>query len=265
MAPLWRSAKNPVGTGINMNWKIAAPVAACLTLGAIHPAMAQHHHWGYSGESAPQNWGKLDPEFATCASGKSQSPIDVGKSEKGDPTPIRLDYKKGTAEILNNGHTVQVNYQPGSSLTLDGRSFELKQFHFHAPSENTVNGKHFALEGHLVHEDQDGNLAVIAVMFREGPANPFIASLWKAIPAREGEKNSLSEPLSVLRMLPRERHYYLFTGSLTTPPCSEGVRWLLLQKAMTASKAQIDAFAQAVGFANNRPVQPLNARQVVSQ
>ena len=114
-----------------MNWKIAAPVAACLTLGSIHPAMAQHHHWGYSGEGAPQNWGKLDPEFATCASGKSQSPIDLGKSTKGNPTPVRLDYKKGTTEILNNGHTVQVNYQPGSALaawfrqrvgTLQGRT-----------------------------------------------------------------------------------------------------------------------------------------------
>jgi carbonic anhydrase len=265
MAAPGRSAKNSVGKGINMNWKIAAPVAACLTLSSIHPAMAQHHHWGYSGEVAPQNWGQLDPEFATCATGKSQSPIDLRKPTRGDPTPIRLDYKKGTTEILNNGHTVQVNYQPGSSLTLDGRSFELKQFHFHAPSENTVNGKHFPLEGHLVHEDKDGNLAVIAVMFREGPANPFIASLWKMMPTKEGEDKALAEPLSVLQMLPAERHYYLFTGSLTTPPCSEGVRWLVLQKAMSASKAQIDAFVKAVGFPNNRPVQPLNARQVLSQ
>jgi carbonic anhydrase len=265
MAPPGRSAKNRVAKEINMNWKIAAPVAACLTLGSIHPAMAQHHHWGYSGEGAPQNWGKLDPEFATCASGKSQSPIDLGKSTKGNPTPVRLDYKKGTTEILNNGHTVQVNYQPGSALTLDGRSFELKQFHFHAPSENTFNGKHFPLEGHLVHADKDGNLTVVAVMFSEGAANPFIASLWKMMPTHEDEKNALPEPLSALQMLPAERHYYMFTGSLTTPPCAEGVRWLVIQKPVTASKAQIDAFAKAVGFPNNRPVQPLNARQVLSQ
>ena len=248
-----------------MNWKIAAPVLACLTFSSIHPAIAQHHHWGYSGEGAPQNWGKLEPEFAMCASGKSQSPIDLGKSTKGEPTPVKLDYKKGTTEILNNGHTVQVNYQPGSSLTLDGRSFELKQFHFHAPSENTFNGRHFPLEGHLVHADKDGNLAVVAVMFTEGPANPFIASLWKTMPTHEGETKALAVPLSALQMLPAERHYYLFSGSLTTPPCSEGVRWLVIQNPVTASKAQIDAFAKAVGFPNNRPVQPLNARQVLSQ
>jgi carbonic anhydrase len=264
MAGLRRSVKNLEAKEINMAWKIAAAAAAGLALGASAPAMAQHH-WGYSGEAAPQNWGKLDPEFATCATGKSQSPIDISKSTPHDPTPVRLDYKKGTTEILNNGHTVQVNYQPGSSLTLDGRSFELKQFHFHAPSENTFNGKHFPLEGHLVHADKDGNLAVVAVMFTEGAANPLLASLWKVMPAKEAEKRALAQPLSALQMLPSERHYYLFTGSLTTPPCSEGVLWLVMQKPMTASKAQIDAFAKAIGFPNNRPVQPLNAREVLNQ
>lgn len=248
-----------------MNWRIALIAAAGLAFAAIEPAFAQHHHWGYSGEGAPQNWGKLDPQFATCATGKRQSPIDLGKSMNGDATPVRLDYKKGTAEILNNGHTVQVNYRPGSSLAVDGRSFELKQFHFHSPSENTFNGKHFPLEGHLVHADKDGNLAVVAVMFSAGPANPFIASLWKMMPAKEGEKKALAEPLSALEMLPAERHYYRFTGSLTTPPCSEGVRWLVIQEPVSASKAQIAAVAKAIGFPNNRPVQPLNARQVLSQ
>ena len=248
-----------------MNWKIAAVATAWLTLGAMKPALAQHNHWGYSGEGAPQNWGKLDPEFATCATGKSQSPIDIGKSTKADQTPVRLDYKKGTTEILNNGHTVQVNYQPGSTLMVDARSFELKQFHFHAPSENTFSGKHFPLEGHLVHADKDGNLAVVAVMFNEGPANPLLDSLWKMMPGKEGGKKALTDPLSALDMLPVERRYYTFTGSLTTPPCSEGVRWLVIQKPVTASKAQIDAFAKAVGFPNNRPVQPLNARQVLSR
>jgi len=244
-----------------MNWKTAA--AACLTLGAVNSAFAQHH-WGYSGEGAPQNWGKLDPEFAACATGKSQSPIDLGKSKPGKLEPIQVDYKSGTTEILNNGHTVQVNYQPGSSLTVDGRRFELKQFHFHAPSENTFNGKHFPLEGHLVHADKDGKLAVVAVMFREGAANPLLSSLWKTMPRTEGEKKAL-KPLSAVEMLPAERHYYRFDGSLTTPPCSESVRWLVIQEPMTASKDQITAFTKAMGHPNNRPVQPLNARQVLSQ
>lgn len=248
-----------------MNWKIAAVAAACVTSSAMTPVSAQHPHWGYRGEGAPQNWGKLSPEFATCATGTSQSPIDLGKAVKGGPRPVRLDYRKGTSEILNNGHTVQVNYQPGSSLTVEDRRFELKQFHFHAPSENTFNGKHFPLEGHLVHADKDGNLAVVAVMFREGAANPLLTSLWKMMPGKEGEKKALARPLNALQMLPAERHYYLFTGSLTTPPCSEGVRWLVIQKAMTASRTQIDAFARAVGVPNNRPVQPLNARQVLTQ
>jgi len=245
---------------MRLNVAVAVAVASLAS-----SAIAQQHHWGYSGEAAPQNWGKLDPQFATCAIGRSQSPIDISKSTKHDPTPVRLDYKKGTTEILNNGHTVQVNYQPGSSLTLDGRSFELKQFHFHAPSENTFKGKHFPLEGHLVHADKDGNLAVVAVMFTEGAANPLLASLWKVMPAKEDEKKALAQPLSAAQMLPSERHYYLFTGSLTTPPCSEGVLWLVMQKPVSASKGQIDAFVKAVGFPNNRPVQPLNAREVVSQ
>ena len=248
-----------------MNWNIAAVTLACLASSAMTPASAQHHHWSYSGEGAPQNWGRLDPGFAACATGKSQSPIDLGKATKGDAHPVLLDYKKGTTEILNNGHTVQVNYQPGSSLKVDDRSFELKQFHFHAPSENTFDGKHFPLEGHLVHADKDGNLAVVAVMFNEGAANPLLASLWKMMPAKEGEKKGLPDSLSAMQMLPAERHYYMFTGSLTTPPCSEGVRWLVIQKPVTASKPQIAEFTKAMGHPNNRPVQPLNERQVLRQ
>src|SRR6185436_1741974 len=185
-----------------MNSKIAAAALACLASSAMQPASAQHHHWSYSGEGAPQNWGKLNPEFAACATGKSQSPIDLGKAAKAASHPVRLDYKKGATEILNNGHTVQVNYQPGSSLKVDERSFELKQFHFHAPSENTFDGKHFPLEGHLVHADKDGNLAVVAVMFNEGAANPLLSSLWKMMPAKEGEKKGLPDSLSAMQMLP---------------------------------------------------------------
>src|SRR4029077_15771341 len=125
--------------------------------------------------------------------------------------------------------------------------------------------KHFPLEAHLVHADKNGNLAVVAVMFTEGAANPLLASLWKVMPAKEDDKNALAQPLSAAQMLPSERHYYLFTGSLTTPPCSEGVLWLVMQKTASASKGQIDAFVKAVGFPNNRPVQPLNAREVISQ
>jgi len=240
----------------------AAAVAGALAFHGVH---AQQHHWGYGGEGAPKNWGHLDPQFAACAGGKAQSPIDVARSTKGDLKPLAFDYRGGPAEILNNGHTIQVNYPPGSTLTAGGRRFELKQFHFHAPSENTFNGRHFPLEGHLVHADKDGKLAVVAVMFSEGPANPLLAALWKAMPAKEGEKKTLVGPRSALQMLPAERDYYQFAGSLTTPPCTEGVLWLLIKQPATASKAQVEAFTKTMGFANNRPVQPLNARQVLSR
>jgi|KBSMisStaDraftv2_1062788.scaffolds.fasta_scaffold65882_3 carbonic anhydrase len=242
-----------------------AVIAAMLLSSSAFVVAEEKHHWGYSGEGAPKNWGKLDPAFVTCATGKAQSPINVTQSAKGDAKAIAFDYKSGAAEILNNGHTVQVNYAPGSTITIDGRAYELKQFHFHAPSENTINGKHFPLEGHLVHQDKDGKLAVVAIMFRDGAANPLIASLWKQMPAKEGEKHALAAPLNAVELLPAERHYYRFEGSLTTPPCSEGVSWLVVTTPVSASKAQVATFAKAMGHANNRPVQPLNSRAVLLQ
>lgn len=241
----------------------AAIIAAAFALAAGLAATASAQHWGYSGEAGPANWGKLDPQFVMCALGRNQSPIDVAGFIEADLKPLKLAYQAGAADILNNGHTVQVDYAKGSTLTVDGRAFELLQFHFHAPSENTVKGKPFPMEGHLVHADKDGNLAVLAVMFREGAANPLLAKLWEKTPGKAGDKNALPQGLSVAQLLPRERAYYRFNGSLTTPPCSEGVRWLVLKKPATASRAQIAQFSKAVGVANNRPLQPVNARPVL--
>jgi carbonic anhydrase len=232
-----------------------------LLIGASGTALAQH--WGYSGEAAPENWSKLDPKFAACAAGRNQSPIDLTGLIEADLKPLKLDYKAGASDIVNNGHTVQVDYAPGSSLIVDGRRFELKQFHFHAPSENRIGGEQFPLEGHLVHADKDGNLAVVAVMFREGAANPTLAKLWEKMPAKAGDKAALPAGLSASSLLPGERDYYRFNGSLTTPPCSEGVWWLVMKRTVTASKAQVEQFAKTVGFANNRPAQPVNARPVL--
>lgn len=232
-----------------------------LMLTATGPVWAQH--WAYEGEAGPQNWGKLDAKFAACASGKNQSPIDLKGFIEAELKPLKLDYKAGATEILNNGHTVQINYASGSSLGVDGVVFELKQFHFHSPSENKISGKQFPLEGHLVHADKDGNLAVLAVMFQEGAANPLLTKLWEKMPRKSGDKSALPEPLAVAQLLPKERDYYRFNGSLTTPPCSEGVRWLMLKKPATASKEQIKQFSSAVGVANNRPVQATNARSVL--
>jgi carbonic anhydrase len=235
----------------------AAALALVWTMGAT-VAVAQH--WGYSGEAGPENWSKIDPKFAMCALGRNQSPVDLAGFVRADLRPLKIEYRAGAAEILHTGHTVQVNYAAGSRLTVEGRAFELKQFHFHAPSENRIGGKQFPLEAHLVHADGDGNLAVIAVMFQEGAANPFLATLWEKMPKAAGDKSPLSAGLNVSEMLATRRDYYRFNGSLTTPPCSEGVRWIVMKKTVSASRAQIEDLSKALGFANNRPVQPVNAR-----
>ena len=241
--------------------KWAVAMVTVLATGSTGTILAQH--WRYEGEAGPQNWGKLDPNFRVCASGKNQSPIDLKGFIEADLKALKLDYRAGIVDILNNGHTVQVNYAPGSSLVVDGLRFELKQFHFHAPSENKINAKDFPLEGHLVHADKDGNLAVLAVMFQEGAANTLLAKLWEKMPTKAGEKSAFATGLSVSQLLPDERDYYRFNGSLTTPPCSEGVRWFIIKKPAAASRAQIQQFSKAIGFANNRPIQSTNARSVL--
>ena len=219
-------------------------------------------HWGYEGEAGPEAWARLDPAFAAC-SGKNQSPIDLTGMIEADLDPIEFAYEAGGGEILNNGHTVQVNYAPGSTIQVDGRTFELKQFHFHAPSENHVDGKSFPMEAHFVHADKDGNLAVVALLFTEGAANTALPAAWAKMPKAAGEKNALPEPFAAESLLPSRRDYFRFSGSLTTPPCTEGVRWLVLKKPASVSRAQVAAFAAALPHPNNRPVQPVNARPVL--
>jgi carbonic anhydrase len=234
---------------------------AAAAMGVATGALAQH--WGYAGEAGPENWSKVDPNFAMCALGRNQSPIDLAGFVEADLKPLKFAYKAGAADIVNNGHTIQVDYAPGSTLTVDGRTFELKQFHFHAPSENKVGGKQFPLEGHLVHADKDGNLAVVAVMFQDGGANALLAKLWEKMPGKAGEKAALPAGLSAAQLLPADRDYYRFNGSLTTPPCSEGVWWLVMKQPVSASKAQVGQFSKTIGFANNRPTQPVNARPLL--
>jgi len=223
---------------------------------------AEGPHWGYSGEAGPDNWAKLSPEYSACA-GKNQSPINLTGFIEAKLKPIVFDYKGGSAEILNNGHTVQINALPASSISIDGIQFELTQFHFHAPSENLINGKSFPLEVHLVHADKDGNLAVVAVMVTEGKANKALEKAWAQMPKNEGDKLSLSPGISPRDILPPNRDYYRFNGSLTTPPCSEGVRWLVMKHQISASKKQIEEFVHVMHHPNNRPVQAVNARPVL--
>jgi carbonic anhydrase len=220
-------------------------------------------HWDYSGHAGPAHWGELDPAFGVCQSGTAQTPIDIVSRTKVALPPIEFHYRTGGQAEIHNGHTIQVDYREGSSITLDGREYWLKQFHFHAPSENHIGGKEYPMEAHLVHADAEGHLAVIAVMFEEGAENLALANPWAAMPQRAGERVALRMPASAEALLPADHAYYRFEGSLTTPPCTEGVTWLVMKHPVTASHGQLTKFARAIGHPNNRPLQALNTRTVL--
>ena len=241
---------------------VAASVAQPEKQGTAN-AQAHKIHWTYEGKQGPDNWAKLSPEFATCETGRNQSPVNIENTMRASLKPLKGIQKFPAKDIVNNGHTVQVNFKQGNMLVLDSAPYQMKQVHFHAPSENTINGKSFPLEAHFVHADSKGNLTVIGVMFKEGEANPSLEKLWAQLPDKEGAPVSLKSRVIPSELIPENRAYYRFSGSLTTPPCSEGVRWLLMKIPMTASKAQIEAFERAVKHHNNRPVQALNGRVIV--
>ena len=247
-----------------MKQKTIAALTSLLLAGGVAFAGGHGAHWGYTGHEGPEHWGELSEDYLMCGIGMNQSPINITASIDADLEPIAFDYKTKPSEILNNGHTVQVNVAPGSSITIDGTDYELKQYHFHTPSENHIHGKDYPLEVHFVHADAKGNLAVVGVMFEMGAENKELAQLWEHMPMHGGDRSALSgvaEELTAL--LPEARHYYRFDGSLTTPPCSEGVKWMVLETPLTISKAQVEKFAKAVHGTNNRPVQPINARVIV--
>jgi carbonic anhydrase len=220
-------------------------------------------HWGYSGAEGPDHWASLSAEFGTCGSGKNQSPVNLTGMVEGDLPNMKVNYKVGGKEVLNNGHTIQVNYEPGSTISVAGKTFELKQFHFHSPSENTIEGHSYPMEAHFVHADKDGNLAVIAVMYKVGKQNAELEKAWAHMPHEAGTSHELHSKINAGVLLPHKHDYYRFNGSLTTPPCSEGVNWFVMKFYDTASQAQIDKFVHAMHHDNNRPVQPINARVVI--
>ncbi len=220
-------------------------------------------HWGYTGHGSPDSWGELSEKYHMCSEGRNQSPVNVVSSLDADLEPLKVNYSSSSKEVINNGHTIQVNVESGSSMVVDGISFELKQFHFHTPSENHVDGKSFPLEAHFVHLDKDGNIAVLALMFEEGKENSALAKVWDKMPAKEGGKSELKLKDIAQSLLPENRDYVRFNGSLTTPPCSEGVRWLVLKTPVTVSKEQVEKFLHTMHHPNNRPIQPTNARLIV--
>jgi carbonic anhydrase len=230
---------------------------------APRPEPEHEVHWSYSGPTGPEHWGKLKPEFAACASGKRQSPIDIRDGARLELEPIRFDYKPAPLRIVDNGHTVQVNYAEGSSIQVAGERYELKQFHFHKPSEERINGRLYDMVAHLVHQSMDGRLAVVAVLFEAGPFhNGFVKGLWPHLPLESGREIApLEVTIDVSELLPAERTYYTFMGSLTTPPCSEGVLWMVLKNPVPITAEQVRVFGRLYAL-NARPVQPPHGRLI---
>lgn len=225
-------------------------------------ASADEKGWSYSGSNGPQAWASLSPEMFACA-GKNQSPINLTGFIKAQLAPINIHYAAAPGSIVNTGHDIKIDYPAAGSIWVEGIEFKLKQFHFHAPSENQINGHSFPLEGHFVNVDSEGSITVLAVMFQEGKPNKALELLWQNIPADVGMTNVLPVAFNADSLLPLKRSYYRFNGSLTTPPCAEGVRWIVFKQPLSVSKQQLAAFAKVMGQPNNRPIQPLNARVVL--
>ncbi len=244
-----------------------ADVSASETHGATahgSDAHAGEPHWAYEGENGPQNWGKLKPEFNLCAIGKRQSPINIEESAtlQGPAEPLQFNYTPSIGSVVNNGHTIQVDVAGDNTLTVRGSVYKLVQFHFHTPSEEQVNFRNFAMVAHLVHKNNEGQLAVVAVLLDPGVANALINKVWTYMPLDTSDRVRMPDGLiDMNELLPKDQRYYQFIGSLTTPPCTEGVLWMVMKQPTLLSREQIRLFQQL--FPNNaRPVQPVNARAV---
>lgn len=225
------------------------------------PAHAGAPHWTYEGEHGPERWGDLAPEFALAKEGKEQSPIDLAGAEGAPLPPIEFVHAPTAAKVVDNGHTIKVALAPGCTAEIGGVVYELLQFHFHHPSEHTVEGKAYPAEVHLVHKDPaGGGLGVVGVFFEPGAAHPVLDVLWGAVPAEVGVEGDLG-PFDPGSLLPEDRTYFHYAGSLTTPPCTEGVSWNVYRSPVPASQEQLDWLAQRYPL-NARPVQPLNARKL---
>jgi carbonic anhydrase len=237
----------------------------CVAKVAEQEAHESDPHWTYEGEAGPEHWAELSPKFEKCGTGTRQTPIDLASSEVVPMGLEDVEFQYGTAEatVLNNGHTVQVNVSEGNLIVLDGVTYELAQFHFHSPSEHTIDGASYPLELHLVHKDETGNLAVVGVMLEKGEKNRVLAQVWgKSLPKSQGKEIALKAPFDLNGLLPADRSAYRYLGSLTTPPCSEGVKWIVMKSSVTMTTKQIAAFKKVFPM-NARPLQPINARSIV--
>ena len=238
----------------------AQPTPAPVMVAAA-PTPRLSNHWSYEGETGPANWGKINPDWAKCGSGTRQSPIDLRDGMKVDLEHITFDYRQSGFNVVDNGHTVQVAVGFGNFITVQNRSYELIQFHFHRPSEERINGRGTEMVVHLVHKDAEGRLAIVAVLLERGAQNSMIQTVWNNLPLEKNDTVTPSVTLDVNDILPTKRDYFTFMGSLTEPPCTEGVLWLVLKQPMPASPAQMALFSRLYPL-NARPTQPGGGRMV---
>ena len=236
----------------------------CAALVSTDSVMAQATppHWSYNGADGPDHWGD-EPGYAECKSGNRESPINIVAAQPAELAPIHFDYKLGPLKVINNGYTIQFNYEPGSSITINGTALPLVQFHFHHGSENEIDGKTYDMELHFVHMDAAANrTAVVAVFIKSGAENAPLRDLWSHIPHEKGKEVQYKKVvINAADLLPVDQNYYTLDGSLTIPPCKEGVTWFVMKTPIEASPAQIAAFAKY--YPNNaRPIQPANGREI---
>ena len=218
-------------------------------------------HWAYNGAGGPEQWGGMKPEFSACATGSRQSPIDIRSGVRVDLEPIQFDYRPTGFRVVDNGHTIQVNVGGGNSIEVQGRRYDLLQFHFHRPSEERIDGRQFDMVAHLVHKDPEGRLAVVAVLLDRGSAHPLVQTVWNNLPLEKGSEVAVRANLDMNHLLPADRRYFTYMGSLTTPPCSEGVLWMVMQQPVPIANEQISVFSRLYPM-NARPIQSASGRLI---
>lgn len=217
--------------------------------------------WSYTGDNGPDRWGQLLPDWKQCAVGTRQSPIDIRDTIRVDQEPIRFDYRASRFSVVDTGHTIQVNVSSGNFIEIMGRRFELQQFHFHRPSEERINGRQYDMVVHLLHKDSDGRLAMIAVLLERGQDQALVQTVWNYLPLERGDAYDAPVSIDLNQLLPKDRAYFTYMGSLTTPPCSEGVLWMVLRQPVQVSSQQISIFSRLYPM-NARPLQAAGGRLI---
>ena len=248
-----------------MDRRHALKTLAALALCPIcaRPAFAaEGPHWTYEGDHGPAKWGNLDAANKVCAVGSQQSPIDIGAAMQARLSPLKLNWARRADTIVNNGHTIQLNFGDGSRLQLDNTTYKLLQVHFHRPSEHLIGGKNFPMEAHFVHRAETGGLAVVGVLMAAGRPNRAFSRIVSAMPQAEGPAVKLESDVDPHALLPDRHGYYRYSGSLTTPPCSEVVQWLVMATPVHVAEADVASFGKLYAM-NARPVQKLDRRYVL--